>query len=106
MRYNKELFVNYVVNKMDRTINESHINSVITILFEEVMADFMQRKRFKIGNFGVFSLKKMRSRKYFDFRFQKVVECAGGKNVLKFLAIQKIRDLLCSLIDLDKTDPQ
>lgn len=98
----RKKFWHYVNVKLKRLINFSHVFSIIIILFEEMIKDLVAGKELKIFNFGKLVLKKQNSKKYFDVRYQKVMECKGNK-ILKFNLAPKLKKKLYKNIDIDKT---
>lgn len=92
----------YVNRKIKRTIHHYHVFSVLTILFDEMIADLLQGKRIKIFNFGTLSLKQLKPRKYFDVRFQRVMQAKAHK-ILRFTLAPAFRKKLVDHVDLDKT---
>lgn len=75
---------------------------MISILFEEMLKDLLAEKEIKIFNFGTLVLKKTKSKKYYDVRFQKIMTAPAGK-LMKFTIAKKIRNKLCNNLDIDKT---
>ena len=92
----------YVNQKIKRTIHHYHVFSVITILFEEMLIDLKNGKDVKIFNFGTLSLQKTNPRKYFDVRFQKIMQSEGHR-ILRFILAPVIRKKLKNLLDIDKS---
>ncbi len=99
---NKRKLWHYVNRKINRVIHHYHVFSIITILFDELVKDLRQGKLIKISNFGTLSLKQMKPRRYFDVRFQKVMQ-ADGKKILRFSLAPSLRKKLVEHLDLDKT---
>ena len=75
---------------------------VISILFEEIIKDFKNEERIKIYNFGTLRMKKTKPRPYHHVRYG-VFMMSEGKNILEFLLSKKIRNKICSQIDMKKT---
>lgn len=98
----KRAFSQYVNKKIKRAIHHLHVMSVIAILFDEMLVDLLDGKTIKIHNFGKLSLKQLNPRKYFDVRFQKVMQ-ADGHKILRFRLAPVIRKKLVQHLDLDKT---
>lgn len=96
----KRTFWQYVNRKMNRVIHHFHVLSVITILFEEMIADLKAGKTIKIHNLGSLSLNQMKPRKYFDVRLQRVV-LSEGKKVLRMKLARIIRNKLIERVNLD-----
>ena len=92
----------YVNRKINRLVHHYHVFSVITILFDEMIADLVKGKQIKIKNFGTLTLKWLRPRKYFDVRFQQVMQ-AKAHRILRFTLAPKFRKKLVEHLDLDKT---
>ena len=95
-------FWRYVNKKIKRSINHYHVHSVITILFEEMLVDLKQGKEIKIFNLGALTLGSTKPRKYFDVRFQKVMQSTGHK-ILRFILAPPLSKKLRALLDIDKT---
>jgi nucleoid DNA-binding protein len=92
----------YVNRKIKRAIHHYHVFSVITILFEEMLIDLKNEKDIKVLNFGTLSLQKTKPRKYFDVRFQRVMQSEGHR-ILRFILAPVISKKLKKLLDIDKT---
>jgi len=92
----------YVNRKIKRIIHHYHVFSVITILFDEIILDLLKGNRIKIFNFGTLTLKRLKPRRYFDVRFQKVMQAKGHK-ILRFTLAPAFRKKLVDHLDLDKT---
>jgi len=90
------------VNSKSHNIHYYHIGSIINILFEEIAEDLKNEKLIKIHNFGEISLQKTKPKKYFDVRYQQVMQSTGSK-ILKFSVASLLRKKLFSFLDLDKT---
>lgn len=98
----KRSFWKYVNKKIKRSIHYYHVFSVISILFEEIVKDLQDEKEIKIFNFGTIILKKTKPKKYYDVRFQKIMQ-AGAHKLMKFKLDKKIRNKLCNYLDIDAT---
>ncbi len=92
----------YVNQKIKRIIHHYHVISVITILFDEMLVDLIAGKKIKVFNFGTLSLKQLNPRKYFDVRFQRVMQ-ANGHRIMRFTLAPAFRKKLVDHLDLDKT---
>jgi len=92
----------YINRKIKRSIHHYHTFSVITILFEEMLVDLKAGKDIKIFNFGTLSLGQTQPRKYFDVRFQKIMQSKGNR-ILRFILAPVINKKLKALLDIDKT---
>jgi len=92
----------YVNKKINRSIHYYHVLSVISILFDEMIKDLRSEKNIKIYNFGTLLPKTMNPRKYFNVRYQKVMESSGNR-ILRFILSPKIRKKIINNLDLDKT---
>jgi nucleoid DNA-binding protein len=73
---------------------------VISILFDEIVGDLKSGKEVKIANFGTLVLKEMPPRRYYDVRFQKIMQSPGNKIIRLFLS-KPIRKKLCNSVDID-----
>jgi nucleoid DNA-binding protein len=92
----------YVNKKINRVILSSHVYSVITILFDEMIKDLDAGKEIKIHNFGTFSLQETKPRRHYNFLTKKI-EISKPHRVMKFNLAHRIRRKLLSLLDLEKT---
>jgi nucleoid DNA-binding protein len=99
----KRQFWRYVNAKLKRAIGHYHVFAVLNILLEEMVEDLKQGKDIKIHNLGTLSLQPTKARRYFDFRFQKVMQSARGYHVLRFILADPIGKKLRSLLDMDQT---
>jgi nucleoid DNA-binding protein len=98
----KRFLWHYVNKKINRIVHHAHVLSIISILFEELLADLKAGKIIKIHNFGILTLKKMKPKTYFNVKERKFMQSGGGK-VLKFTLSPKIKKKLCQHLDIDKT---
>lgn len=92
----------YVNKKIKRSIHHYHVFSIISILFEEMLVDLKNGKKIKIFNFGTLTLQNAKPRKYYDFRFQKVMQSKGNR-VLRFVLANSISKKIRACLDIDKT---
>ena len=92
----------YVNKKINRSIHYYHVFSIISILFEEMVNELIKNKEIKIFNFGTFTLKKTNPKKYYDVRYQKVMQ-APSYQLLKFNISKKIRNKICNNLDIART---
>lgn len=90
----------YVNLKIKRSIHRYHVFAVISILFDEIIKDLVSGKEIKVFNFGKLLLKQNNPRKYYDVRFNKIMESPGNK-ILKFSLAKKFREKLIDYISLD-----
>jgi len=93
----------YVNLKIKRAIHHYHVFSVISILFEELLIDFQNKKEVKIHNFGTFSLKTLKSKKYFDL-FKLAVLDSTPKRILRFTLAPRIRKKILRHLDTPDKD--
>lgn len=98
----KRVLWRYVNKKIKRTIHHYHVFSVISILFDEILADLKQGKQIRIANFGILELKETKPRRHFDFKKQKIVMSRSYK-ILRFSLSEKIKKKLAKYLDLDAT---
>ena len=89
----------YVNRKIQRVIYHYHVLSIITILFDEMLADLKKGKTIKITNFGSLSLKKMPPRKYHNVRYKRVMS-SNGQNLLRLTLSPSLRKELCSHLNV------
>ncbi|SRR5258708_1134183 len=99
---NRRYFWRFINNKIKRSIHRYHVLSVITILFEEMLIDLKQGKKIEIFNLGMLSLRPAKPRRYYDVRFQKVIQSEGHR-ILRFILARPVSKKLRSLLDIDKT---
>jgi len=92
----------YVNLKIKRAVHHAHVFSVISILFDEIIKDFIAGKKLTIFNFGTIELKQMKPRNYHNVTLRRVVTSEGCK-ILRFKLTGKVKKKLCNLLDLDKT---
>lgn len=83
-------------------IEYNDIYSVMHILFDELIQHLKKGTTFNINNFGTFSLRKMPSRKHFNFQTRKI-ETSKGNKILRFDLDKKLRLKLLAELDIDKT---
>lgn len=92
----------YVNIKINRTIHNAHVFSVICILFDEILKDLLAGKSIKISNFGTLVFKEMKPRKYHNVRDRTIKQSEGHK-ILRFLLESKIRYKIFEFLDIDRT---
>lgn len=97
----KRDFWRYINKKIKKIVHHQHVLNIISILFEEMILDLKNDKEIKIFNLGTLFLQKNNSKKYYDVRFQKIMESKPAK-ILKFVPSKKFKKKLVSRIDLDK----
>ncbi len=98
----KRLFVSKVSKKINRNIGIVHINSVINLLCESLLETLEQSGEFSIHNFGTFTLKKTKPRKYFNVLKQEF-EISEGNTLMKFKLSRKLKKKIAANVDLYKT---
>jgi nucleoid DNA-binding protein len=101
----KRILWRYVNDKIHHSIHHYHVFSVLTILFEEILADLKAGQELHIHNFGTLSLTPNKVRKYFNLFHQKVMESKPHK-LLSFILEPKISQRLKDLLDWNKTFPE
>lgn len=97
----KRTFWRYVNIKINRVIHHYHVFAVISILFDEIISDLISGKQIKIFNFGTLYLKSTNPRKYYDVRFNKIME-SGGNKIMKFSLSNKFKKKLIKYVSLDE----
>jgi nucleoid DNA-binding protein len=97
---NKRLFWRYVNIKLNRAIHSYHVFSILSILLEEIIEDLKKSKEIKIINFATISLNDTKPKKYFDVRYQKIMESKGGR-LIKIDLSKKIKKKLIQYLDVD-----
>ena len=96
----KRLFWRYVNIKLNRAVHSYHVFAIISILFEEIIEDLKKSKQIKIFNFATISLNETKPKKYFDVRYQKIMESKGGR-LIKIDLSKKIKRKLVQYLDVD-----
>jgi|ERR1700722_2592493 len=99
-RYNKRKLWTLLIKELNHFVHSSHIYSVLNILIEEMISDLVSGKNIKIINFGSFSLKELKPRRYLDLatrRFKisgpsKALRFKISRNISKFINSEKICD--------------
>ena len=98
----RRYFMSYVSKKLKYTIPFYHIQSVISILFEELLEDLCAQKQIVIGNFGKLFLKQLKPRKHFNVT-SGIFDTSPGNKVMRFKLDRKLRKILTANLDIDKT---
>lgn len=98
----KRMLWHYVNKKINRTIHHSHVLSIISILFEEIIEDLKAGKELNIHNFGKLSLNQTKPRVYYNVVYQKLM-LSKGRKILKFSLSPLVRKKIVNFIDIDKT---
>ena len=62
----RRYLLSYVFKKLNNSVHYFHIQSVVTIMFEEMLKDLNDGLEISIGNFGKFLLKKLGARKHYN----------------------------------------
>lgn len=99
---NKRKLVFAVADKLNNKIHYLHINNVVNLLIDEFNELLKQKRKIKIGNFGIFTLDKTIDRKFFNFKLMRV-DFTESRNILKFKLNKKLRKYIVNSIDLGKT---
>lgn len=90
----------YVSKRIEHVINDRHVIAVINIMFEEMVKDLKAGVPIQIVHFGILSLPFPKaSRKYWDFRFQKVMTAPGTRK-LDFSLTERLSKKLRSILDM------
>lgn len=98
----RRFFGRYVSRKLKHIYSLSHVEGVISILFEEIVQDLQNDVTIIIGNFGEFILKKLAPRKHQDIKTGELVLSPGYKTI-RFQINNKLRRFLIENLDIDKT---
>lgn len=98
----RRFLTQYVSQKLNRVILFSHIQSIISILLEEIMKDLLDGKEIEIGNFGIFLIKKTLPRRHFNYMTGQC-EIAVGRKIIRFKLNKKLRRILANNLDIEKT---
>lgn len=97
----KRILWRFVNQKIRRLVNSAHVFSVMTILFEEILKDLKRGKEIRLFNFGKLSLNPTKPRKYFDVRYQKVMQSKGHR-ILRFILAPALNKKLRQHLNIDK----
>ncbi len=95
----------YVCKKLNKSIHNAHVLSVINILLDEVLVELIESKKIKIGNFGEFLFQKLSPRRHFNV-LTKVFEVSEGNNSIRFVLNKKLKRFISNQIDVAKTLPE
>jgi len=87
--------------KLRGRIHNTHVYSVINLLFEELISDLLNEKDIDIINFGTFTFKKMKDRRFWNVS-TKEISTAPGNYVLRFFIANKLRKRILKNIAVDK----
>lgn len=98
----RRFFGRYVARKLKHFYSLSHVEGIISILFEEILQDLQNGIPIIIGNFGKFVLKKMAPRKYQNIKTGEYAISPGNKT-LRFYLSKKMRRYLYQKLDIAKT---
>lgn len=98
----KRVLWRYINQKIKHVINHYHVLGIMSILFDEILKDLKSGKTIKIFNFGSLSLEETKPRRYFDVRYQQVMQSDGHK-ILRFVLASKLNKKLRKHLDLDRT---
>lgn len=90
----------YVNKRIKRLVHHYHVFSVMSILFEEMIADLKRGKGIKIHNFGTLTLEKTTPRWYHNVRKQQM-EQSKEHYVLRLRLSPPIRKKLCEDVVVD-----
>lgn len=93
----------FVNKKINRVIHHYHVLSVITLLFDEIIADLKRNVDLKIHNLGTLTLKTLKPRRYFDVTRQQVMQ-GESHRILRFNLAPKFRKKLIRHLDWTPKD--
>ena len=93
-----------VCKRIDRIVNYKHVNSIIEILFEEMLKDLIAGKKIQILNFGTFDTNLIKPHRYYNFYFREM-RLAASYRKIKLTLTHKLQKKLCRLWDLDNPPP-
>lgn len=99
---NKRMLWRCVNQKLKYSIHHAHVFSVMNILFEEMLKDFVEGKSIEIYNFGDFIIKELKPRRFFNVSTRKIDQ-SYGYTILRFKLVRKIKKKLCKFLDFDTT---
>lgn len=91
-----------VIKKIKGASHYSHVNAVMTLLFEEMFKDFIDGKEFKIVNFGKFKLEMPRKVRYLNYTSKTVSETLT-RRFFTFKMNTYFKYYLNQSLDLQKT---
>jgi len=77
--------------KLRGRIHSTHVYSIINLLIDELIADLLKEKDIKIINFGTFTFKKMKERRFWNVATKEIVTMPGNY-VLRFFISDKLHD--------------
>ena len=97
----RRLFSRYVAKKI-KHISSTHIESIISILFDEMTQDLEKGITITIGNFGKFILETLGPRKHLNINSGEFTISPGNK-ILRFCLTKKLRLFLIKNLDIAKT---
>lgn len=96
----KYKLIQLVSKKIEYSIHQLHILSVVNIFIEEMMKDLKNDKKIKIINFGTFELNKIKPKKIQNI-ITKKPQITKQTNALRFKLFRKISNIF-SNIHFDK----
>ena len=91
-----------ISTKLDQTINQSHISSVISIVFDELIKKLVKGKQVNIGNFMRFTLLKTKPKKYHNVSTG-VTTISKSRRLLLLKLAETLRKFLYKHVDLAKS---
>lgn len=91
-----------VSKKLRKGISHSHINPIISILFEEINNDLMQGDEVKIGKFLTIKLVKTNPRRHMNIWTQKI-SWSKGRFLLRMNIQSGLLKLIKKHLDVEKS---
>lgn len=88
---NKRILVKYLSKELG--IKYSYISDIINLLIEELGAELLLNNKFDVANFGTFEIKKINSRRHFNWLTKQVTYSKSSKK-LNFKLSKKMIILL------------
>lgn len=102
VEFSKRLLWRYVNKKLRKVVHTYHVFAILSILIEELILDLKNDKEIKIFNFSKIYLHKTKPRKYFDVRYQKIMESQGSK-IIKIELSKKLKNKLVKYLHIDES---
>jgi nucleoid DNA-binding protein len=71
-RTTKTVLIDLVAKRLDHSIHKMHISSVVNIFIDEMKHDIKSGNNIKIDNFGIFKVKKLKSKRINNIHLHKL----------------------------------
>lgn len=103
--FTRIIFSRYVHKKLNKKVAEYHVLSVIALLFDEMRQQFEDNKKIRIEHLGAIEMVEIPPQLFTNL-FSKTQQMSRGNTKLRFKISPMVRNILCRLLDLDKTVPK